>query len=39
MKVDYTNVNLDKLDKYKQKALDAFDTLMYGSGEGADFLG
>lgn len=39
MKVDYTNVNLDKLDKYKQKALDAFDTLMDGSGEGADFLG
>lgn len=39
MKVDYTNVNLDKLDNYKQKALDAFDTLMDGSGEGADFLG
>ncbi|SUU93176.1 Glucose-6-phosphate isomerase B [Anaerococcus octavius] len=39
MKVDYTNVNLDKLDNYKQKALDAFDTLMDESGEGADFLG
>ena len=39
MKVDYTNIGLENLDKYEEKALKSFDTLMNGSGEGADFLG
>ncbi len=39
MKLDFTNVNLDKIDSYENKALDAFDTLMNKSGEGNDFLG
>ena len=39
MKLDFTNVNLDKIDSYESKALDAFDTLMNKSGEGNDFLG
>ena len=39
MKLNFTNVNLDKIDSYENKALDAFDTLMNKSGEGNDFLG
>ena len=39
MKVDFSNVNLDKLDKYEERALAAFDTLMGRNGEGNDFLG
>lgn len=39
MKVDFSNVNLDKLDKYEERALAAFDALMGRNGEGNDFLG
>lgn len=39
MKVDFSNVSLDKLDKYEERALAAFDTLMGRNGEGNDFLG
>ena len=42
MKLDFSNVNLDKLDKldkYEERALAAFDTLMGRNGEGNDFLG
>ena len=39
MNIDFTNVNLDSLDDYKEKSLDAFKTLIEKSGEGKDFLG
>lgn len=39
MKVDFSNVNLEKLENYKKRALEAFDTLMKRDGEGNDFLG
>ena len=39
MKLDFTNVNLDNLSNYEEKALSAFDTLMAKDGEGKDFLG
>ena len=39
MKLDFSNVNLDKLDKYEERALAAFDILMGRNGEGNDFLG
>lgn len=39
MKLDFSNVNLDKLDKYEERALAAFDTLMNKDGAGNDFLG
>lgn len=39
MKLDFTNVNLDNLSSYKDKALSAFDTLMNKDGAGNDFLG
>ena len=39
MKLDFTNVNLDKIDSYEEKAMAAFDTLINKSGEGNDFLG
>ena len=39
MNIDFTNVNLDSLDDYKEKSLDAFKTLIEKSGEGNDFLG
>lgn len=39
MKLDFSNVNLDKLDKYEERALAAFNTLMNKDGEGNDFLG
>lgn len=39
MKLDFTNVNLDNLSNYEEKALSAFDTLMNKDGEGNDFLG
>ena len=39
MKLDFSNINLDKLDKYEERALAAFDTLMNKDGEGNDFLG
>lgn len=39
MKLDFSNVNLDNIGNYEQKALDAFDTLMKKDGEGNDFLG
>lgn len=39
MKVNFSNVNLKNIDKYEEKALDAFDTLMGRNGEGNDFLG
>ena len=39
MKVDFSNVNLEKLENYEKKALEAFDTLMKRDGEGNDFLG
>lgn len=39
MKLDFSNVNLDKLDKYEERAIAAFDTLMGRNGEGNDFLG
>lgn len=39
MKLDLSNVNLDNIGNYEQKALDAFDTLIKKDGEGNDFLG
>ena len=39
MKLDFTNVNLDNLSSYEDKALSAFDTLMNKDGAGNDFLG
>ena len=39
MKVNFSNVNLENIDKYEEKALAAFDTLMGRNGEGNDFLG
>ena len=39
MKVDFSNVNLEKIENYEKRALDAFDTLMKRDGEGNDFLG
>lgn len=39
MKLDFTNVNLDNLSNYEDKALSAFDTLMNKDGAGNDFLG
>ena len=39
MKLDFSNVNLDKLDKYEERALAAFDTLVNKDGAGNDFLG
>lgn len=39
MKVDFSNVNLGKLENYEKRALEAFDTLMKRDGEGNDFLG
>ena len=39
MKLDFSNVNLDKLDKYEERALAAFETLMNKDGAGNDFLG
>lgn len=39
MKVDFSNVNLGKIENYEKRALKAFDTLMKRDGEGNDFLG
>lgn len=39
MNVNFSNVNLENIDKYEEKALAAFDTLMGRNGEGNDFLG
>lgn len=39
MRLDFSNVNLDNIESYDQKALEAFDTLINKSGEGSDFLG
>ena len=39
MKLDFSNVNLDNLASYEEKAMEAFKTLMDRSGEGNDFLG
>ncbi len=39
MRLDFSNVNLDNIESYEQKALEAFDTLINKSGEGSDFLG
>ena len=39
MRLDFSNVNLDNVENYEQKALEAFDKLMSKSGEGNDFLG
>lgn len=39
MKIDFTNVDLEGLDSYKDKSLDAFKTLIEKTGEGNDFLG
>lgn len=39
MRLDFSNVNLDNIESYDQKALEAFDTLINKSGEGNDFLG
>ena len=39
MRLDFSNVNLDNIESYEQKALEAFDNLMSKSGEGNDFLG
>lgn len=39
MKLDFSNVNLEKLSTYEQKALDAFKSLMAREGKGNDFLG
>lgn len=39
MRLDISNVNLDNIESYEQKALEAFDTLINKSGEGSDFLG
>lgn len=39
MRLDISNVNLDNIESYEQKALEAFDTLINKSGEGNDFLG
>ena len=39
MKVDFSNVNLDKLGKYEERALAAFESLMNKDGAGNDFLG
>ena len=39
MRLDFSNVNLDNVENYEQKALEAFATLMNKSGEGNDFLG
>lgn len=39
MKIDFTNVDLTKLDSYKEKSLEAFKKLIEKSGDGNDFLG
>lgn len=39
MKVNFSNVNLENIDNYEERALAAFDTLMQRNGEGNDFLG
>ena len=39
MRLDFSNVNLDNVENYEQRALEAFDTLINKSGEGNDFLG
>ena len=39
MKVDFSNVNLDNIGKYEEKALAAFESLMNKDGAGNDFLG
>lgn len=39
MKLDFSNVNLDNIGKYEERALTAFDTLMNKDGAGNDFLG
>lgn len=39
MKLDFSNVNLDNIGKYEERALAAFETLMNKDGAGNDFLG
>ena len=39
MRLDFKNVDLKDINNYEEKAMDAFKTLMDGSGEGNDFLG
>ncbi|WP_296112897.1 glucose-6-phosphate isomerase [uncultured Anaerococcus sp.] len=39
MKVDFSNVKLDNIEKYEERALAAFDSLIKKDGEGNDFLG
>ena len=39
MKLDFSNVKLDNIENYEQKALEAFATLINKDGEGNDFLG
>ena len=39
MKIDYSNINLDGLKDYEDKALKAYDTLLDATGDGSDFLG
>ena len=39
MRLDFTNVDLKNINNYEEKAMNAFKTLMDGSGEGNDFLG
>lgn len=39
MKVDFSKVDLKDIDKFEERALEAFDTLMNRDGEGNDFLG
>ena len=39
MRLDFTNVDSKNINNYEEKAMDAFKTLMDGSGEGNDFLG
>ena len=39
MKVNFSNVNLENIDKYEERALAAFDNLLGRNGEGNDFLG
>ena len=39
MKVDFSNVNLDNIGKYEERALAAFESLMNKDGAGNDFLG
>ena len=39
MKVDFQNVDLKDIKNYQSKALESFDGLINGSGEGNDFIG